>query len=1647
MNHTFLSLILLITIIAGIGTATAAPFPLNNPSFESPALSSTNTWYGGVDGWSTIGFPGTTWAAGFIEASPASDGSQYAWGDADNWNLFQQTGTLAADTRYILKVDLYPLSTGTSRASLIIEETDSFAVVFAEAHHKPTWDNAREDFALVANQWNTVTLSFNSKDFPAYVGNNFRIRLNGHRLAVDNFSLEVDSSIHDFYISSSSGSNSNDGFSSASPWENFDNLEPYIPLLPGERIFLKRGDTFTQELNLRGKGTSGNLIELSAYGTGDRPKIVRSDKLYDKCVVWNNPSYVRISELDCRTAKLGIHLRYEYDDSLGNSDVTIENCHFEDMDDPTIDPSLHNFEIAYSSGIFMGGQAWNAAEFATFLTNLTIRNCVAVRAGHVFSTNYFYPGVYKSRLVNFTMEDCVAYNCMFGLATMLYIDGGIIRRCRALGGGGIDVWSGTSIGMMQGCKNLTVDDCEFAYLDRAQSGDGVGFDFEGSTDNCTFTNNIIHNNDGSGLLILSTGGDHTNLTITDNVLFNNCRDPWNDEISSEVQGTTGSPTGTISNNVFYRGTSEIDIPVNFFSPGSNWAGFTRTGNITGDYSSLNEERWWNFETNSDLEGWNGFNQWTNNTVTNSHLWGLSTGVDPYALSPSTWINSTQYRYAWINMKASAGSNAQIFYTTATDSVWDGTKSSLFSINADGEYHDYFIDLGGMDSTKGMINQVRLDPTDADAADFSIQHIRFTDSLDPSQFPSIDESQSTTQAIIYATASQDGYVTESGNDTGVGGSTSSGSTSLRIGDDSSNGAYRAILSFDTSSLPDDAIITRAAFGISRVGSGGSIPIGVADPWIGFQKVDIGVPYFGSSAALESQDWEAPASAEDIAQVCWPAYSNDMTVYSRLEDTELFLINKTGTTQFRIHYPEPTNDNDDNGSDYVSYATADHGTASLRPHLIIRYRTSDANNILRTGFEAWEGWAADQSFPNSSWQQTLSDGSVWNAETNSAADTFGVYQIDETGNETPGALIVRSQGASFRTEAVDQPGALSFFASKSSETADWVLSVEKRAGGSFWEQVGSVSSASVGVRPDYTEIDVPIYDPRNSVELRWVLTSRTSGNCSIDDITLDASSDSSLVWKFDVDGQSEGWSHQNSLDPLSVSSGVLTATITGNDPYMHSPSFSLDASNYNKVRVVLQNNTSDLLAEILWTTSLGGWSVNRSTTFNIVPNDSILREYIIDLSGEPEWTGTITQLRIDPVTSETTGTVDFDLIGVFRSDEPQPVLAAVLPNPIEEPVEELMLSFSTAMENVDISDLSLTKDGSPVDLSSSYLYQHGEGERYTLKNIDLSSSGIGEYHLTLNGNDIQTRLHTQGVPYGGKQIWSLVAGDGVPAAIEKLAPNRDGNGDGIWDDLQPDVASLPDSKGLGKYITIGTSAGLLQNVSATEQMNGFPEDPSQFPTGLVAYEVTSLTPGSAVDIDLHFQDPLPAGTAHHYFKYGKVTSGGSDLLYRFMKNPDPTGALFLTPNHVRLTFIDGALGDDDFAVNGVIVDPGGVGPAADPLLISLAYFKATALVEGSTVEIEWATSEEVNNAGFFIREATELKQGVYTAGPRLQANLIPAEGSPSTYTWEDLRYLQPDEDRYYYLEDIDFEGVSTLRGPYQVDRTDKSNNTEIEDWLLY
>lgn len=191
----------------------------------------------------------------------------------------------------------------------------------------------------------------------------------------------------------------------------------------------------------------------------------------------------------------------------------------------------------------------------------------------------------------------------------------------------------------------------------------------------------------------------------------------------------------------------------------------------------------------------------------------------------------------------------------------------------------------------------------------------------------------TNQTFTSNGTYDGLILESSETSNLGGSFNNNWSNFYVGDGAADKQYRAILSFDTSALPDTAILTLAQLKIRQAAP----LVGDQSPfsWGQYLRADICRGWFGSLAALQLSDFNAFSSASCKNNLVYvgstPASGWYAAQWSSVEG--LGYINQRGLTQVRLRFGK--DDNDDGAADYLRFYSGNLSGIASRPQLIIRY----------------------------------------------------------------------------------------------------------------------------------------------------------------------------------------------------------------------------------------------------------------------------------------------------------------------------------------------------------------------------------------------------------------------------------------------------------------------------------------------------------------------------------------------------------------------------------------------------------------------------------------------------------------------------------------------------------------------------------------
>lgn len=198
---------------------------------------------------------------------------------------------------------------------------------------------------------------------------------------------------------------------------------------------------------------------------------------------------------------------------------------------------------------------------------------------------------------------------------------------------------------------------------------------------------------------------------------------------------------------------------------------------------------------------------------------------------------------------------------------------------------------------------------------------------------IDRQTPVIQSAAFASdGANDGWILESRETSGRGGTTNASAITFRIGDNAQDHQYRAVLHFPTDTLPDNAVITQAILMIQQETIAGTNPfLTHRSVWI-----DIRQGAFGSFGpfqigSLQASDFQAPASMYAAGLI----ENNPVGgwYWAMLDPKAFQFINRVGATQLRLAFQY--DDDEDMREDYISFFSGNYSVQSARPQLSIKY----------------------------------------------------------------------------------------------------------------------------------------------------------------------------------------------------------------------------------------------------------------------------------------------------------------------------------------------------------------------------------------------------------------------------------------------------------------------------------------------------------------------------------------------------------------------------------------------------------------------------------------------------------------------------------------------------------------------------------------
>jgi hypothetical protein len=303
-----------------------------------------------------------------------------------------------------------------------------------------------------------------------------------------------------YYIDSVAGNNARAGTSPKTAWKDFSKVNGKV-LGPGERLLLRRGSIFNQELDIAARGTADNWAEIGAYGAGARPIIRRNGDIDDRCALIRNPDFLRIRSLVVCYAGKGLIVNYSQG---GRRGLVIEDCiahHIEGL----YRFNAHGIPEWLGRRGATGDAVHNSPGIAIVGTparDLVLRDCEMFQC----SSGYFVHGsdVLVERVF---CHDNYAHNT--SPHPFLVDVHRAVLRDSVFDASGWHASAGTMGIMLGDPQGLIIRNCCFRNQPDSGSHDEGGIDFENSGNGCLIDHCTFQNNAGAAIEVLGLRSPQT----------------------------------------------------------------------------------------------------------------------------------------------------------------------------------------------------------------------------------------------------------------------------------------------------------------------------------------------------------------------------------------------------------------------------------------------------------------------------------------------------------------------------------------------------------------------------------------------------------------------------------------------------------------------------------------------------------------------------------------------------------------------------------------------------------------------------------------------------------------------------------------------------------------------------------------------------------------------------------------------------------------------------------------------------------------------------------------------------------------------------------------------------------------------------------
>jgi len=385
--------------------------------------------------------------------------------------------------------------------------------------------------------------------------------------------------------------------------------------------------------------------------------------------------------------------------------------------------------------------------------------------------------------------------------------------------------------------------------------------------------------------------------------------------------------------------------------------------------------------------------------------------------------------------------------------------------------------------------------------------------------------------------------------------------------------------------------------------------------------------------------------------WPASGGQSVSYNELAGIEQVLDGLTVSAGDVIRFEVDSGASNNNTADLTSWAPSIAYTSSTvtAPSAPTGLTATGGNAQVALSWTAASGatsYTVKRGTTSGTYGTTVASGVTGTSYTDTTVTNGTTYYYVVTATNSAGTSGNSSQASA--TPNVSVPSAPTGLTANGGN-AQVALSWTAASGATSYTVKRGTTSGTYGTTvasgvtgTSYTDTTVT-----NGTTYYYVVTATnsagTSGNSTEASATPSSGSGSyAKEWNFNTDGDHEGWGVAYDMG-TSVSGGYLNIISWGTNPFIHSPDgLGVSASANGHVYVKMSNSSSNTSGKIYFTTtSSTNFDESKAVAFTVQASIG-QTVYDVNMSVNANWTGTIKQIRFDPI--EATGNLAVDYIKI-------------------------------------------------------------------------------------------------------------------------------------------------------------------------------------------------------------------------------------------------------------------------------------------------------------------------------------------------------------------------------------------------------------------